>query len=1248
MIFVNFGNPKCKKLKSYSASFVCFVIFCCVFFVQAAVVQTERPKAPVLNPVTVFCEAGIPNVASLKARYGNAIRVYNTSSSPTPLADNTILVHERTYYLSSYDVGSGESINRSQTEIFISKPVLIIDKNNICGGDSVTITAEGVPQSRGDFEADNADFSRFLEYNDISYYVRRESMGWTEAYNLIQSVGAGASMYVINDKAEEDAVFNALAQLGYTGTDNIHFWLGLRQIPSLNPDNELDEGWQWIDGRMLTPELANWSFGEPNDASPGGTSNVEDGDEDFGQFDFYDLKRWNDMSNLNPVGNSWPIFEFNPTTKAVWGYIDPITGVDIELPNLDTSEITVNPTTSTTYYYEFTTGNITCRAEVDITVIYTPDLLPAEDLELCDSGTDANPFNRRVTGFDLKAQEDDILDGTANTEVLFFTTSGNAQLLVNNLDTSILYTNIENPQTIYYRTYSTLTGCPSIQTGTFQLRVLAPPDVNIIPHHECDDTASGSDLDMIQNFDLTLNDSRILSLLGGTTGQYKISYHESIADGADLTQPGITSYTTAASDAGRKRIFVRVIDIADPRRCYSSTNYFDLVVGALPVLVNTAVVHEECDETNDDDKDTTIITNLSYFNDLISANHLQEVFQYFRLPSYDPVSEINDPTSYTNTDAFGNLIPPPDTIYVRVNTPIQEPVYAPKGNCFRDAKIELTVVNNQIKPGFNVDFFACETQPAEVQDGHIIFPQSLFTDISTALVNEHPAFLAPNVVIRYFSTLEDAAEKKNEIDTSVDYPNPNPVSTSSGWEDVLWASVETVGASTLTCVGLKQVARLYIERLPVANQVNNIRACDVDNDGIAPFDTSGVNAQLLNGQTNVDISFYDAATNNLLFNDALPNPYMTSSTTIVARLVNDMPTTSPPCYDEISFDLIVDSKPVFHAIATQVSCDSSDGVIDNVAVFDTRGFEAAILQGQTGVTFAYFDAAGAPLPSPLPPSISATNATITVTLTNALNNSCSSSGTIALIVQESPGFDLDDIVFLCDDKTSVPVGTRNPKGVYSYSWEYTNEAGVKMPLTFTAPQIFATKTGTYTVTATDPTGALCETTKSARVLASSKTTLSADNISITETVFGQQNTIAIDSASLGIGEYEFALNGGAYQDSPVFTNVNAGIHTISVRDKNGCGIVNKEVSVLGYYKYFSPNGDGINETWHIRGVNSTFYATASIHIFDRSGRLLKVLDGTDKEWDGTFKGAPMPDDDYWFRVVLDDGRSFSGHFSLIR
>ena len=35
-------------------------------------------------------------------------------------------------------------------------------------------------------------------------------------------------------------------------------------------------------------------------------------------------------------------------------------------------------------------------------------------------------------------------------------------------------------------------------------------------------------------------------------------------------------------------------------------------------------------------------------------------------------------------------------------------------------------------------------------------------------------------------------------------------------------------------------------------------------------------------------------------------------------------------------------------------------------------------------------------------------------------------------------------------------------------------------------------------------------------------------------------------------------------------------------------------------------------------------------------------------WEGTFLGRPMPQTDYWFRVFLEDGREFKGHFSLVR
>jgi hypothetical protein len=37
-----------------------------------------------------------------------------------------------------------------------------------------------------------------------------------------------------------------------------------------------------------------------------------------------------------------------------------------------------------------------------------------------------------------------------------------------------------------------------------------------------------------------------------------------------------------------------------------------------------------------------------------------------------------------------------------------------------------------------------------------------------------------------------------------------------------------------------------------------------------------------------------------------------------------------------------------------------------------------------------------------------------------------------------------------------------------------------------------------------------------------------------------------------------------------------------VRDKNGCATVTDEVYLLMYPKFFTPNGDGFNDTWKIK------------------------------------------------------------------
>lgn len=61
-----------------------------------------------------------------------------------------------------------------------------------------------------------------------------------------------------------------------------------------------------------------------------------------------------------------------------------------------------------------------------------------------------------------------------------------------------------------------------------------------------------------------------------------------------------------------------------------------------------------------------------------------------------------------------------------------------------------------------------------------------------------------------------------------------------------------------------------------------------------------------------------------------------------------------------------------------------------------------------------------------------------------------------------------------------------------------------------------------------------------------------------------------------------------------------------------------------------------------------FYPNSIIYLFDRYGKLIKQMSPLSDGWDGTFNGAPLPSDDYWYTVKFEDGREAKGHFSLKR
>ena len=141
----------------------------------------------------------------------------------------------------------------------------------------------------------------------------------------------------------------------------------------------------------------------------------------------------------------------------------------------------------------------------------------------------------------------------------------------------------------------------------------------------------------------------------------------------------------------------------------------------------------------------------------------------------------------------------------------------------------------------------------------------------------------------------------------------------------------------------------------------------------------------------------------------------------------------------------------------------------------------------------------------------------------------------------------------------------------------------------------------------------------------------------------------------GDGDYEYALDNinGPYQDSNVFNDVLPGKHTVYVRDKNGCGIaeqvIEQDLTLEGFPKFFTPNGDGVNDFWqYIPPPTFGDVNVASIIIFDRYGKFLLQIDPLSQGWDGTFNGSPLPSADYWFKATDDSNNQVTGHFALKR
>ena len=93
----------------------------------------------------------------------------------------------------------------------------------------------------------------------------------------------------------------------------------------------------------------------------------------------------------------------------------------------------------------------------------------------------------------------------------------------------------------------------------------------------------------------------------------------------------------------------------------------------------------------------------------------------------------------------------------------------------------------------------------------------------------------------------------------------------------------------------------------------------------------------------------------------------------------------------------------------------------------------------------------------------------------------------------------------------------------------------------------------------------------------------------------------------------------------------------------------QDLTLEGFPKFFTPNGDGINDFWqYIPPASLGEVNLDTIHIFDRYGVLLAQIDPSSLGWDGNFNGQPLPSSDYWFKAISSDSQKLQGHFALKR
>ena len=874
-----------------------------------------------------------------------------------------------------------------------------------------------------------------------------------------------------------------------------------------------------------------------------------------------------------------------------------------------------NPQTVFARGQDINTGCYTTVA-LELNVSPAPLAITPQDLTYCDPDSDG------FGAFMLTDRDFEISGGVSGVTISYHENLSDAENEINALSSP--YTNVDiNIQTVFARVEN-----PAVSTlcaSIVELVLVVNPTPQLLdptPLEVCDD-----DTDEFAQFNLTINEGEFLN--GIADSDVDISYYETQADAQaetfEIATP--TDYTNLSNP---QTVWIRV--------AYNATGCeklisLELIVNPLPVLVTPSPLRL-CDDNAPGDEQEAFTLEDRETEILNGQTGLDFSYHLTALDAETNSSSLTSP--YTN-------ISNPQTIFVRVSNPVT--------GCFDLTTLTLEVLPIP-SPQTPVDMNECDDNATG--DGQEVF------DLTT---NE--AFILNGelgVTPTYYETLADAEADTNPIQFPENYTNTDiPVQT-------IYVRVTN---DTTDCFAIINFD-VIVDPLPEANPVPTLIACELNTDGIYAFDLEVQSDEIRGTQsaTEYDVTYYESLADATLAVNSLTSPYLNTSNpqTIYVNVTN----TNTGCQNTaIEFNLeVLEAAQATSPTDPYTICDDNvetdnDPTNDSV-LFDLSTQDAFVLNGQDPANYLvrYFasqndaDLDQFELPNFYENTVNpqvifarVDNNTQIIDNTGTLVDSsvCYETAPLILKVNPLPYIDIDDEYVMCVNTNGTevlgPLEITTGLSDSDYTFIWRDDSGT---IVETASSYVPTEGGIYTLEVSD---ALLATQCAAPIEVF--TVIESEPPTVTAVVTTQAfaNTHIIEATATGIGDYEYNIDQGPWQDTGTFVGVNSGERVVNVRDLNGCGVGFAVVYVIDFPKYFTPNGDGYHDTWNIIGISNQL--NAKIQIFDRYGKLLKEIRPSGDGWDGTYNGARLPSSDYWF--VLSYNESVTGaptllnaHFSLKR